>query len=238
MKRFSRMLINVGRPRAELKKLHLGFNGVDINTTRADFKLFSTIQKGLAGAPVGADITAGTPIANRIGDKIFVEYIYFHLLVRKNLTPTEITVATPVDCWCRLRLLKWTGFADNNQFPTIFANNEGVAAIFARTNTQGSSVRRIVFDKLFCLTPPVSPVPVTAAGAQAAYAVLPGNLPHFRMIKKKVRVKREITFTANAALTGNTVQGPVDYSLHLLGDCDTTVSPIINGYIVVAFRDS
>lgn len=238
MKRFSRMLVNVGRPRAELKKLHLGFNGVDINTTRADFKLFSTIQKGLAGAPVGADITAGTAAPIRVGDKIFVEYIYFHLLVRKTLTAEEITTGTPIDCWCRLRLLKWNGFSDNAQYSTIFGNNDGVGAIFARTNTQGSSVKRIVFDKLFCLTPPLSPVPVTAAGAQAAYGLLPGNLPHFRMIKKKVRVKREINFTANTSLTGNTVQGPIDYSLHLLGDCGATVAPIINGYIVVAFRDA
>lgn len=63
MRRFSRMLTRVGRPKSELKRLDIDFDPTSITFVHQRFNLYASLSQG-------------TNRNNRIGNIVFVEYIY------------------------------------------------------------------------------------------------------------------------------------------------------------------
>lgn len=242
MKRFSRLLTRVGRPKAELKHHFLSFEANTVSATRVDVSLWDLIQKGIQGsAPQTVPgFTNASKSANRIGDKIFVEYVYFNLGIYHDLTEAMQTAHGQDPAICRLRCLKWQGYQSvAATFDDVLGAQDGLtgpeAAVFSRTNTIGANCK-LKFDKRFTLAPPISLHPgfVPATGYPVFYTGT-GNNPYIKWFRKKMKVRKVIVFQD---IPGDAVAVNPDYTFHWQSDLDADRAPLMWGYISIAFRDA
>lgn len=238
MKRFSRLLTRLGRPKSELKHHFYAFDDLPVTSTRFDYPLFDDIQLGLSGSVPGVAAAIGTDSTNRIGDKIWVEYIYLNLWLYKHLRVDEEAALDPNLSISRIRLLQWKGEASSNAtlLGNILGAVDGAQPVFARTNTYQSDCR-VKLDKAFVLSPPEWFVPVTAAGAQAPFLASNGSHRSVARLRKKIRIHKLVKYDPTNVGTPSYCRLN-DLSLHLNSNLVSGNAPYLNGYISIAFRDA
>lgn len=242
-RKFSRLLSRMGRPKAELKKVYLGIernDGRNPVTTRADFMFMEQIGQGVGGSPSGPALGGGSTILNRIGDHIFVEYIYFNLVFERILLDAEKVALTTSNLIMRIRILEWYGFAPavGVRDPVLGVPPVDTVAnpLFSRTKIEAANVRRVLYDKRWVLQPDISFHPPSVAGAFPNFEVGNGNNPTIKFFRKKFKIRKYVHYITDPS--GAPVPRNREYSMHWESESITQGAIATDGYIVIAFRDS
>lgn len=236
LKRFSRMLTRVGRPRAEIKSFTMSFDDVNITATRQDYDLLTGITQGLEGTNITGGSMATHTFNNRIGDKIYIQSFLIVLFFESRISTAQLASGVVTPTRFRMRLIRWKGRSEiTANLNLILGAQDGIADInYCRTNHNATEKPfRVLVDKMRALIPSNTVVPVTAAGAQIAYAPSVGNVPQFWRYRRRMRVNKQVTYRG----IGSAIVKMNDFTLHL--QSNSTADPIsLSGYFTIYFSDA
>lgn len=245
MMRFSRMLTRVGRPKAELKHAIVSWSGRDVTSTTTDFMIpiFDCIQQGVEGTTPSVTVTTGNnPTAqnNRLGNKIFVEYLYFHFVLTKTQTAAEIALFDSNQAFCRVRLLKSRGQVDSTQVTSVIQSTDGVSHSLTSRNSISNSTGslRVLRDWSFCIQADTYEVPPIVGGEQVPHTVSVGNMPSIKYFRVKVPYRRTVRFREIWGTVAGEFPQHDDVWFAMSSNLATTFCPVSSGFVSIAFRDA
>lgn len=236
----------MGRPKSELKKMFFGIeagDGLNPVTIRDDFFLLRNLGQGVVGSNLGVSLGSATEMLRRIGDKVFVEYIYFNLVFQRFLLAAEVAANVSGNIIMRFRMCEWVGVGPAvGTFNLVFGSSAPVDTvanpIFSRTNGSAANLKRVIFDKRWTLAPDFSQIPATVAGAQPTYQISPGNNPTIKIFRKKIRIRKLIKYQVDNVVGPPFIPVNRDYTIHWQSESITDGAITVDGYITVAFRDA